>query len=191
MFQDHLHDTQFGDTDVMEFGTPDGEWILPVGWVVAAVASLGFVVLVAPSVLGMLLGVVALTASINAGFTTWRASGRVLIGDGMVRICPAREQRPEATKLEAPYSAFRKVRVSRRKSHGGNVAMVRVDLLHDIPNRPAIGLYAEPCAYLPYEDRSLINRLAARLNIPIDETHWNGPGCLKGCHEGGSWQDEI
>ena len=133
-----------------------------------ALATLAFMILAAPSSLGLLLGLVALATSVDAAYAAWHVGGRVLVGEGLVRICPTRESRPQVTKLEAPYTAFRKVLVRRRRAGEIVKPLVTVDLLHDIPNRPAIGLYAEPYAYLPYEDRSLINRLAARLNVPID-----------------------
>ncbi len=171
MFPGQIQDTQFSDTDLIEFHTPGGEWAGPAGWGLAALASLAFMIVAAPSSLGLLLGLAALASSVDAGYAAWHVGGRVLVGEGLVRVCPMRESRPQVTKLEAPYTAFHKVLVSRRRAGEIVKPLVTVDLLHDIPNRPAIGLYAEPGAYLPYEDRSLINRLAARLNIPIDETH--------------------
>ena len=172
MFPGQYQDTPSGDGDLIEVETPGGEWSSPIGWGVVVVASLGFMIFVAPpSSLGLVLGLVGVASSVNAAYGAWKTSGRVVVGDGLVRVCPIRESRPLVTKLEAPYAAFRKLTITHRRAGGVVKPLVTVDLVHDIPNRPAIGLYAEASTYLPYEDRSLINRLAARMNIPIDDSH--------------------
>ena len=160
------------DQELIEVEAPGGDWGDPIGWGLVALASLGFLIFAAPpSSLGILLGLIAVFTSGYAGYGSWRLGGRVVIGDGFVRVYGDGDARPQVLKLEAPYSAFRKLMVSHRQTSEKIGPLVTVDLLHEVPKKPTIGLYAYQAERLEADDRSIIDRIAARMNIPIDVVH--------------------
>ena len=124
---------------------------------------------------GISIGLAAFIFSIYIGYTSfdsWSLEGRVVIGDGFVRVYERRKSKSHILKFEAPYSAFRQLQVKYHKGikmHEGSEPLVTVDLLHDIANKPKISLFEYKDENLDEEHWNVVTGVASMMSIPIVE----------------------